>query len=73
MDQVMMANLKDEAQSWVMGPDGEFVRVKVGSAAFSAQHFFMTNPSLSGRGSALRRDRGRGVGKGRAARGRRAG
>lgn len=73
MDQVMMANLKDEAQSWLMGSDGEFVRVKAGSGAFSAQHFFMTNPSLSGRGSALRKDRGRGAGKGRAARARRAG
>ncbi len=70
MDQVMMANLKDEAHSWSMGPDGEFVRTRAGSNAFSAQHFFMTNPSLSGRGSALRKDRkgsGRGRGRGRKA------
>ncbi|MEX2629211.1 MAG: RNA degradosome polyphosphate kinase [Tistlia sp.] len=73
MDQVMMANLKDEAQSWVMGTDGEFVRVHAGPDAFSAQHFFMTNPSLSGRGSALRRDRERGNAKGRGARQRKAG
>ncbi len=57
LDQVMMANLKDEAQSWIMQPDGEFVRVEAGEDAFSAQSFFMTNPSLSGRGSALRKEK----------------
>nr|WP_235017164.1 RNA degradosome polyphosphate kinase [Tistlia consotensis] len=72
MDQVMMANLKDEAQSWTMGADGEFVRIKAGANAFSAQHFFMTNPSLSGRGSALHKQRGRAA-SGRGGRGRKAG
>ena len=55
LDQVMVANLRDEAQSWIMQPDGEYHRIEAGEAAFSAQSFFMTNPSLSGRGSALRK------------------
>jgi polyphosphate kinase len=53
----MMANLKDEAQSWVMQPDGEYERLEPHEDAFNAQSFFMTNPSLSGRGSALRKER----------------
>ena len=57
LDQVMTANIKDEAQSWIMQPDGEFERVEAGDDAFSAQSFFMTNPSLSGRGSALRKEK----------------
>jgi len=72
MDQVMMANLKDEAQSWVMGPDGNFTRLKAGPNAFSAQNFFMTNPSLSGRGSALRKGRGPASATGRRPRARKA-
>ena len=58
LDQVMVANLRDEAQSWIMQPDGEFKRVEAGDEPFCAQSFFMTNPSLSGRGSALRRNKG---------------
>ena len=53
-EQILGANLRDEAQSWVLGPDGEFERVEAGDDAFSAHVFFMTNPSLSGRGSALK-------------------
>ena len=55
LEQVMIANLKDEAQSWTLRPDGTYDRVKAGKDAFSAQTFFMTNPSLSGRGSALKK------------------
>ncbi|HDR27726.1 RNA degradosome polyphosphate kinase [Rhodovulum sp.] len=52
VDQVMSANLADEAQSWVMQPDGSFVRAKAGPDAFNCHRFFMENPSLSGRGTA---------------------
>ena len=44
---------KDEAQSWRLGPDGDYTRDSADPDAFSAHTYFMTNPSLSGRGSAL--------------------
>ncbi|WP_107497039.1 RNA degradosome polyphosphate kinase [Thalassobius sp. I31.1] len=54
MNQVMAANLADEAQSWVMAPDGSFIRPEFAPDArpFNCHRFFMENPSLSGRGSA---------------------
>jgi len=55
LDQIMIANLNDEAQSWILGPDGEYRRVAAAPEAFSAHTFFMTNPSLSGRGIAIQR------------------
>ena len=53
LDQIMVANFKDEAHTWKLGPDGVYHRVEAGPDAFSAHNYFMTNPSLSGRGSAL--------------------
>ena len=54
VSQIMAANMADVAQSWVMAPDGSFVRTPVpeGEFAFNCHRFFMENPSLSGRGSA---------------------
>lgn len=54
LDQVMAANLRDEAQSWLLQPDGAWLRAQgpEGETAFRAHDFFMRHPSLSGRGRA---------------------
>jgi polyphosphate kinase len=56
LDQIMVANLNDEAQSWYMDAEGGFKRVDVSNLdePFSAHEYFMRNPSLSGRGRALK-------------------
>jgi polyphosphate kinase len=58
LGQIMLANLNDEAQSWYMDADGSYTRVDCSKLddPFSAHLYFMRNPSLSGRGRALKGD-----------------
>ncbi|MBP5856122.1 RNA degradosome polyphosphate kinase [Marivibrio halodurans] len=64
LEQVMFANLNDEAQTWDLEPSGEYTRHQPVGEGFNCHVFFMTNPSLSGRGKAIRKTRKAKIDKG---------
>ena len=55
LDQIMMANYKDEKLSWEL-KDKKYHKIRAGKNAFSAHEYFMNNPSLSGQGKSIIKD-----------------
>ncbi len=52
LDQIMVSNMRDNLQSWMLEQNGVWRRLSAGAKPFSSHEWFMTHPSLSGRGSA---------------------
>ncbi|MBT5767383.1 MAG: RNA degradosome polyphosphate kinase, partial [Kordiimonadaceae bacterium] len=57
LDQIMVSNMKDTMQSWLLKDDGTYDKVNELEEAFSAHEYFMTNPSLSGVGTVNKEDK----------------
>lgn len=63
LDEIMSVNLRDTEQSWVLGPDGSYDRVQASEDTLNVHHYFMTRPSLSGRGTGGGKLKGKTKGK----------
>ncbi len=55
LDQILTAYIRDDRQSWTLGPDGRYTRMPVVGEGFRAHDYFIANPSLSGRGRARKK------------------
>lgn len=67
LDEIMIANLRDTANSWALQPDGSYIHeFATSEESISAHQYFMENPSLSGRGRAIRKSKNKSKGKGKA-------
>lgn len=53
LDQIMVANLNDDRQSWILESNGHYCRARPEGEGFSCHNYLMSYPSLSGRGEAL--------------------
>ncbi len=64
LDEIMVTNLRDTANTWILQPDGSYIHRSIeASELISSHQYFMENPSLSGRGRARGGGKGKGKGK----------
>jgi len=56
LDEIMVLNFRDTEQSWTLASDGSYHRINE-DGGLNVHHYFMTNQSVSGRGTAARRAR----------------